>query len=161
MNLQRRLQLVSFFQELRSSCRLTRHCLPMTLLKVNVSFSFTALAVMAQRGKVAKDPIWRCHAWRAAREEELIKVITDGIDGTEMPTSRLDKDQIKQVATFVRQLGVLPPKQFLAMRSKASNSIFRREIARSAMRSEDEGVLPARTLLRLACVAALPTCEWR
>jgi cytochrome c oxidase cbb3-type subunit III len=46
---------------------------------------------------------------RSPAEEELIKVITDGIDGTEMPTSRLDKDQIQQVATFVRQLGVLPP----------------------------------------------------
>jgi cytochrome c oxidase cbb3-type subunit III len=45
---------------------------------------------------------------RSSAEEELIKVITDGIDGTQMPTSRLDKDQIKQVATFVRQLGVLP-----------------------------------------------------
>lgn len=46
---------------------------------------------------------------RSPAEEELIKVITDGIDGTQMPTSRLDKEQIKQVATFVRQLGVLPP----------------------------------------------------
>jgi len=45
---------------------------------------------------------------RSPVEEELINVITDGIDGTEMPTSRLDKDQIKQVAAFVRQLGVLP-----------------------------------------------------
>jgi cytochrome c oxidase cbb3-type subunit 3 len=45
---------------------------------------------------------------RSPSEEELIKVITDGIDGTQMPTSRLDKAQIKQVATFVRQLGVLP-----------------------------------------------------
>lgn len=46
---------------------------------------------------------------RAAADEELVRVITEGIDGTEMPTSRIDKDQIKQVASFVRQLGVLPP----------------------------------------------------
>lgn len=46
---------------------------------------------------------------RGQAEEELIKVITDGIDGTQMPTSRLDKDQIKEVAAFVRHLGVLNP----------------------------------------------------
>jgi putative heme-binding domain-containing protein len=46
---------------------------------------------------------------RSPIEEELIKVITDGIDGTQMPASRLDKDQIKQVAAFVRHLGVLTP----------------------------------------------------
>jgi putative heme-binding domain-containing protein len=45
---------------------------------------------------------------RSPAEEELINVITEGIEGTEMPTSRLDKDQIKQVVAFVRQLGVLP-----------------------------------------------------
>ncbi|HEU0005681.1 MAG TPA: cytochrome c, partial [Terriglobia bacterium] len=45
---------------------------------------------------------------RSPADKELINVITEGIDGTEMPTSRLDKDQIKQVAAFVRQLGVLP-----------------------------------------------------
>lgn len=45
---------------------------------------------------------------RSPAEDELINVIAEGIDGTEMPTSRLDKDQIKQVAAFVRQLGVLP-----------------------------------------------------
>lgn len=45
---------------------------------------------------------------RSPAAEELINVITDGIDGTEMPTSRLDKDQIKEVAAFVRQLGALP-----------------------------------------------------
>ena len=45
---------------------------------------------------------------RSSSEEELIKVITDGIDGTEMPVSQLDKDQIKHVAHYVRQLGLLP-----------------------------------------------------
>lgn len=46
---------------------------------------------------------------RSPAEEELIKVITDGIDGTQMPTSRLDKDEIREVAAFVRHLGVLNP----------------------------------------------------
>ncbi|MCI0401525.1 MAG: c-type cytochrome [Acidobacteria bacterium] len=46
---------------------------------------------------------------RANAEEELVRVITQGIDGTEMPASRIDKDQIRRVAAFVRQLGVLPP----------------------------------------------------
>ncbi len=44
---------------------------------------------------------------RSAGEEKLINVITEGIDGTEMPTSRLDKNQIQQVAAFVRGLGVV------------------------------------------------------
>ena len=54
---------------------------------------------------------------RSAAEEKLINVITEGIDGTEMPTSRLDKNQIQQVAAFVRGLVWSPPKQFLAMRN--------------------------------------------
>ena len=45
---------------------------------------------------------------RKPNDAELIEIITDGIDGTEMPTSRLDEAQIRQVAAFVRQLGVLP-----------------------------------------------------
>jgi putative heme-binding domain-containing protein len=44
---------------------------------------------------------------RRGGEERLINVITEGIDGTEMPTSRLDQKQIQQVAAFVRGLGVL------------------------------------------------------
>src|SRR5262249_4063050 len=44
----------------------------------------------------------------APNEELLISVITQGIAGTEMPSSRLDKDQIKQVAAWVRRLGQLP-----------------------------------------------------
>jgi len=61
------------------------------------------------RGEGGKGPnLSMSRLARSPSEEELIKVITDGIDGTQMPTSRLDKDQIKQVATFVRQLGVLP-----------------------------------------------------
>jgi cytochrome c oxidase cbb3-type subunit 3 len=61
------------------------------------------------RGEGGRGPnLAMSHLVRSPSEVELIKVITDGIDGTQMPTSRLDKDQIKQVATFVRQLGVLP-----------------------------------------------------
>src|SRR5574341_1990242 len=48
---------------------------------------------------------------RATTEALLIKVIADGIPGTEMPGSRLDKEQIKQVADFVRRLGQLPPER--------------------------------------------------
>ncbi len=46
---------------------------------------------------------------RASADEELVRVITQGIEGTEMPTSRIDTDQIKQVASFVRRLGLSPP----------------------------------------------------
>ncbi len=46
---------------------------------------------------------------RATTEESLIKVIAQGILGTEMPRSRLDKEQIKEIADFVRRLGQLPP----------------------------------------------------
>ncbi|MGE0127992.1 MAG: c-type cytochrome [Blastocatellales bacterium] len=46
---------------------------------------------------------------RATTEGLLIKVIAEGIPGTEMPRSRLEKEQIKQLADFVRRLGQLPP----------------------------------------------------
>jgi cytochrome c oxidase cbb3-type subunit III len=46
---------------------------------------------------------------RAPTEESLIKVIAEGVPGTEMPRSRLEKEQIKQIADFVRRLGQLPP----------------------------------------------------
>jgi len=48
---------------------------------------------------------------RAPTEELLAKVIAEGIPGTEMPRSRLDKEQIRQLAVFVRQLGQLPPER--------------------------------------------------
>jgi putative heme-binding domain-containing protein len=48
---------------------------------------------------------------RAPTEESLIKVIAEGIPGTEMPRSRLDTAQIKQIAEFVRRLGKLPPER--------------------------------------------------
>jgi cytochrome c oxidase cbb3-type subunit III len=48
---------------------------------------------------------------QATTEQLLIKVIAEGIPGTEMPRSRLDKEQIKQIADFVRQLGQLPPER--------------------------------------------------
>jgi len=41
----------------------------------------------------------------------LIKVISEGIPGTEMPRSRLDNEQIKQIADFVRGLGQAPPER--------------------------------------------------
>ncbi len=46
---------------------------------------------------------------RAPNEELLIRVITQGVPGTEMPGSRLEKYQIRQVAAWVRKLGQLPP----------------------------------------------------
>ncbi len=48
---------------------------------------------------------------RATTEQLLVKVIAEGIPGTEMPRSRLEKDQIKQLAEFVRRLGQLPPER--------------------------------------------------
>ncbi len=48
---------------------------------------------------------------RASTEESLIRVIARGIPGTEMPQSRLDQDQIKLLAAWVRRLGQLPPEK--------------------------------------------------
>jgi putative heme-binding domain-containing protein len=48
---------------------------------------------------------------RVTTDESLVKVIAEGIPGTEMPRSRLDREQIKQIAAFVRQLGQLPPER--------------------------------------------------
>jgi mono/diheme cytochrome c family protein len=45
---------------------------------------------------------------RAPDQESLIKVIAEGLPGTEMPRSRLSNDQIKQIAAFVRLLGKSP-----------------------------------------------------
>lgn len=48
---------------------------------------------------------------RATTEESLIKVIAEGIPGTEMPRSRLDTARIRQIAEYVRRLGQLPPER--------------------------------------------------
>lgn len=48
---------------------------------------------------------------RADTEESLINVITLGIPGTEMLRTRLDKEQVRQVAAWVRKLGQIPPPQ--------------------------------------------------
>lgn len=45
---------------------------------------------------------------RAANEAALLKIIREGIAGTEMPSSRLDDAQIKLLAAFVQNLGKLP-----------------------------------------------------
>lgn len=45
---------------------------------------------------------------RAANEASLIKIIKEGIAGTEMPSSRLDVAQIELLAEFVQELGKLP-----------------------------------------------------
>ncbi len=45
---------------------------------------------------------------RASTEELLLKIIKDGLPGTEMPGSRLDETEIKQLGVFVLALGKLP-----------------------------------------------------
>jgi cytochrome c oxidase cbb3-type subunit 3 len=45
---------------------------------------------------------------RATNEASLLKIIKEGIAGTEMPSSRLDDAQIKQLAAFVQSLSKLP-----------------------------------------------------
>src|SRR5574341_783444 len=46
---------------------------------------------------------------RASTEGSLINVIAQGIPGTEMLAARLDWEQIRQVAAWVRKLGQTPP----------------------------------------------------
>jgi len=46
---------------------------------------------------------------RAPTEEALIKIITTGIPGTEMPRFQLEKNEIQQIAAWVRHLGQIPP----------------------------------------------------
>jgi cytochrome c oxidase cbb3-type subunit 3 len=48
---------------------------------------------------------------RADTVETLIDVITLGIPGTEMLRTRLEKEQVRQVAAWVRKLGQIPPPQ--------------------------------------------------
>jgi cytochrome c oxidase cbb3-type subunit 3 len=45
---------------------------------------------------------------RASDDASLIRIITDGIGGTEMPGAHLQQDEVKLVAAFVRSLGSLP-----------------------------------------------------
>ena len=46
---------------------------------------------------------------RAADDTSLAKIIKFGLSGTEMPGSRLNPEQIKTIAAFVRSLGRRPP----------------------------------------------------
>jgi cytochrome c oxidase cbb3-type subunit III len=61
---------------------------------------------------------------RAPTEELLIRVISQGIPGTEMPRSRLEKDQIRQVAAFVRKLGQLPSEQIAGNAQRGERLYF-------------------------------------
>lgn len=45
---------------------------------------------------------------RASDDESLKKIIANGIEGTEMPFSRMDWADIERVARYVRSLGALP-----------------------------------------------------
>ncbi len=51
------------------------------------------------------------HLPRASSEEALLKIITRGIEGTEMPRSRLEADELRQVAAWVWQLGKIAPEK--------------------------------------------------
>lgn len=48
------------------------------------------------------------HLVRATNESALLKIIKEGIAGTEMPSSRLDDAQLKLLAAFVQNLSKLP-----------------------------------------------------
>ena len=61
---------------------------------------------------------------RAPTEALLIEVIRDGIPGTEMPLAGLDRDQIRQVAIWVRTLGQLPSEQVLGNAQRGEQLYF-------------------------------------
>jgi putative heme-binding domain-containing protein len=46
---------------------------------------------------------------RAGDPISLLRIIREGINGTEMPRSRLERDEIMRVAMFVKSLGERPP----------------------------------------------------
>jgi cytochrome c oxidase cbb3-type subunit 3 len=48
---------------------------------------------------------------RAQDDASLVKVIRQGIDGTEMPRTRLDRDDVARVAAYVKSLGSRPPER--------------------------------------------------
>ena len=48
---------------------------------------------------------------RATTDEALFKVIKEGVAGTEMPGSRLENDQLRQLVQWVRKLGQTPLEQ--------------------------------------------------
>lgn len=45
---------------------------------------------------------------RAGTEEQLVRIIRGGISGTGMPSSKLEPDEIRQIAAWVRHLGQRP-----------------------------------------------------
>ncbi len=62
------------------------------------------------RGEGGKGPTLALPALpRATDDAALVRIITTGLPGTEMPASRLSTSEIAQVAAFVRSLGELPP----------------------------------------------------
>lgn len=61
------------------------------------------------RGEGAQGPtLATATLMRATNEETLLKIIKDGLPGTEMPGSRLDSAELKQLTGFVLALGKLP-----------------------------------------------------
>src|SRR5204863_8816641 len=45
---------------------------------------------------------------RASDEASLLRIISDGINGTEMPRARMERTDVALVAKFVRSLGSVP-----------------------------------------------------
>lgn len=48
---------------------------------------------------------------RATDDASLLRIISGGISGTEMPSSQLPPPQLAQLAAFVKSLGSLPPER--------------------------------------------------
>src|SRR5438034_1387539 len=61
------------------------------------------------RGEGAKGPtLVQPSLPRASDDASLLRIIRNGIDGTEMPRTRLNGDELPLVAAFVKSLGAMP-----------------------------------------------------
>lgn len=62
------------------------------------------------QGEGAKGPtLAQPNLPRASDDDSLLRIIRDGINGTEMPPARLERPDALLVAAYVRSLGSLPP----------------------------------------------------
>jgi putative heme-binding domain-containing protein len=61
---------------------------------------------------------------RVTTHGQLVKVIRGGIPGTEMPGSRLNEDEIREIAAWVRALGKVPPEK-VAGDARRGQQIYR------------------------------------
>jgi putative heme-binding domain-containing protein len=75
-------------------------------------YALHCVSCHGQNGEGGKGPtLAQPKLSRAGDDASLVQVIRRGIDGTEMPRSRMERQEIAQVAGYVKSLGSRPPER--------------------------------------------------